>query len=126
MPGNVDYIRLDVCIMKIVFDRPLGRRVKSASLRGAIGSIRKAFINFHHHDLDGSLVYRYPLIQYKVISREACIVGLQDGATELARLNIVGETMTLVNSKKYKVVEQRATFSKAVMGRSAKREKYVI
>lgn len=35
---------------------------------------------FHQHKKDGSLRYKYPLIQYKIIDSKPVIVGLEDGA----------------------------------------------
>ncbi len=38
---------------------------------------------FHNHDSDGSNIYRYPWIQYKVIQGSPMIVGIADGAKML-------------------------------------------
>lgn len=38
---------------------------------------------YHQHAEDGSVLYRYPLIQYKRLYRQAAIVGLGEGAEAL-------------------------------------------
>lgn len=45
---------------------------------------------FHNHQPDGSPIYRYPLIQYKVIDHVPTLTGIADGAEVLTRkfLNI--------------------------------------
>lgn len=50
--------------------------------RGAvIGAMRDAPDHFHQHrKSDGGFIYRYPLIQYKIINRKPTIVCLEDGA----------------------------------------------
>ena len=43
---------------------------------------------FHNHYDDGSYIYRYPHIQYKIICGKICILGIGDGAEEVANLKI--------------------------------------
>ena len=40
---------------------------------------------FHNHEADGKSIYRYPLIQYKVIGKKPIVVGLGEGAKWLVR-----------------------------------------
>ncbi|GJM34629.1 MAG: hypothetical protein DHS20C18_36300 [Saprospiraceae bacterium] len=40
---------------------------------------------WHNHQEDGRPIYRYPLIQYKVVRRKPMLVGLGEGATLLIR-----------------------------------------
>ena len=58
-------------------------------LRGYFGSFfREHSLLLHNHLADGSLRYRYPLVQYKVIDKVPCLVGLGEGADLLAGLFI--------------------------------------
>ncbi|MFW5983037.1 MAG: CRISPR-associated endonuclease Cas6 [bacterium] len=53
-------------------------------LRGAINKrLTDAHIDFHNHSDDDKLVYRYPLIQYKIIDNLACLVCLEHGAESI-------------------------------------------
>ncbi len=51
-----------------------------------IEKTRRAAPHFHNHNHDGSSIYRYPLVQYKVTFRKASIVCLEQGADELHHL----------------------------------------
>lgn len=51
-----------------------------------IEKTRRAAPHFHNHQPDGSSIYRYPLIQYKVTFRKASIVCLNEGADEIHHL----------------------------------------
>jgi hypothetical protein len=42
--------------------------------------------HFHNHKDDTQVIYRYPLIQYKVTNRKASIICLEDGADEIHHL----------------------------------------
>jgi hypothetical protein len=72
-------------------------------LRGYFGTLFKEHSPLlHNHFEDGSLRYKYPLVQYKVINEVPMLVGLNEGAhllTELflkvKELNINGQTYTL-------------------------------
>lgn len=55
--------------------------------RAAVASlVEKENALFHHHLNDKVLLYRYPLIQFKLIQHSPVIVGLQEGADELLPL----------------------------------------
>lgn len=55
---------------------------------------------FHHHHKDGSLRYKYPLIQYKIIDGQPVIVGLEDGA-ELIVENFLDIEKLTIGKKEY-------------------------
>jgi hypothetical protein len=40
----------------------------------------------HHHQQNGTLLYKYPRIQFKIIDRIALLLGLEEGSDLLARL----------------------------------------
>ncbi len=57
------------------------------AFRGAIiEKVDRSHILFHHHQDDTTVLYQYPLIQYKSIQKSPGIVCLGDGAVELYRL----------------------------------------
>ena len=69
-------------------------------LRGYFGNLFKEHSPLlHNHFEDGSLRYKYPLVQYKVVKEVPMLIGLHDGATlltelflKIQELNISGRT----------------------------------
>ena len=58
-----------------------------SSFRGAIiEKVGRENILFHQHKDDTSLVYSYPMIQYKIINKHPAIVCLGDGVEEIHKL----------------------------------------
>ena len=55
------------------------------ALRGFFGNLYRNKPEFHHHH-GGELIYRHPLIQYKIVEDCALIVGLKEGAYLLKAL----------------------------------------
>lgn len=59
----------------------------------------------HNHFSDGSNIYRYPLVQYKVIDNIPMLVGLEEGGRLLIKLFLdvreikIGEYIYVINSK---------------------------
>jgi len=51
----------------------------SRAIRGFFGNLYKNRPEFHGHRGD-KLVYKHPLIQYKVLGGSALVVGLKEGA----------------------------------------------
>lgn len=61
-------------------------------LRGALADRRPDDVLLHHHDGDGSMIYLYPRVQYKVINHQAVILALEEGI-EAARQALAGLKM---------------------------------
>lgn len=74
-------------------------------LRGYFGNLFKEQSPLlHKHYEDGKSIYRYPLVQYKVIDKIPTLLGINEGAELLIQLflkikeiNISGKTYTLQN-----------------------------
>lgn len=114
---------IDNCIIKLVFDRPLRESIRTKDLRGAIGSINKQNSFFHQHTEKNTLIYSYPLIQYKIINTEAYILGLYEGASPLGNLNILNRSLNLGNED-YVVRQQEMSFESLPMGILAEKKEY--
>lgn len=66
---------------KIVWKTDLALGTADATrVRGFLGQRWQAVTTLHQHAPDGSLLYRHPLIQTKVIDGEIVITGLDEGA----------------------------------------------
>ena len=48
-------------------------------IRGGFFANNYEHVLFHHHKEDGSLRYKYPLIQYKIIDQKPVIISLETG-----------------------------------------------
>jgi len=75
-------------------------------LRGFFGNMFREYSQLlHNHYADGSVKYKYPLVQYKVINKCPTLVGLQEGADLLTQLFLeikhlkIEEKEYTVNSK---------------------------
>lgn len=51
--------------------------------RGFVGSVFKEHDLIHNHDEKGNPIYRYPLIQFKLIDKTPAIIAITDRAVEI-------------------------------------------
>lgn len=76
-------------------------------LRGYFGNLFQQHSNLlHNHDEEGGFLFRYPLVQYKIIRGVPYVVGLKEGAklmldifTEVTEIQI-GETVFPLHEKR--------------------------
>ena len=87
--------KTNLCILKLKFDRPLDRKVKTKDLRGAVSNLYPEERLLHQHREDGKIDYHYPLVQYKIINSECLLVGFKDGAELLAKLELATKPLFL-------------------------------
>jgi len=59
---------------------------EAPQLRGFFGSKFADQVLLHHHRPDGTLLYQYPRVQFKVLQRTALVIGLAEGSELLSRL----------------------------------------
>jgi hypothetical protein len=76
---------LDITEYCLRFERSLAPG-EATHLRGYFGAAFADEERLHHHRPDGSLVYDYPRVQFKVIDRTARLIGLADGGALVERL----------------------------------------
>lgn len=55
---------------------------------------------FHNHQADGKTIYRYPLIQYKVVDKHPMVVGINEGA-QLITQRFLSIKEIIINQKQY-------------------------
>jgi hypothetical protein len=65
--------------------RPL-RAGEAPTLRSFFGCEFADEVHRHCHNPDGSLIYQYPRVQFKVIGRTALLIGVAEGSELLQRL----------------------------------------
>src|SRR5262245_21036018 len=76
---------VDITEYRLRFERPLSPG-EATHLRGYFGAAFPEEEKLHHHRPDGSLIYAYPRVQFKVIDRTAHLIGLADGGPVVERL----------------------------------------
>ena len=104
-------------ITELTFDQPLNQKTRSHHLRGAVGNLLRNNYLFHQHNSDGKPVYRYPLIQYKLLNEKGYIIGLAEGADFLAVIKLLGSTLVMGKTS-YEVVRQQTSYSMVDAGYS--------
>jgi hypothetical protein len=86
----VSATQIEITEYRLRFERPVAPS-EATHLRGFFGSAFAEEELLHHHRPDGSLVYQYPRVQFKVIDRTAATSGLLpndlDGAGGLFAAN---------------------------------------
>lgn len=83
-------------------------------LRGFVASLFPEYDEFHNHSEKGWL-YRYPIIQYKVINGVPYIIGINQGADKLQQVEDELEELILGNMK-IPVFEKALTISCETVG----------
>lgn len=55
-------------------------------LRGFFGNAFADQILLHNHKGDGTFIYTYPRVQFKILNKQAVLIGLEEGSDLLAQL----------------------------------------
>jgi hypothetical protein len=85
-----------------------------AQLRGFFATKFNEYNLLHQHNVD-KFIYRYPLVQYKMIDRKPIVIGINEGAEVLKEVYDEYEKITL-NGNKYEIVERGITYKKEDFG----------
>lgn len=85
-------------------------------LRGYFGNLFKDRSSLlHNHFEDGSLRYKYPLVQYKVVNEVPILVGLNDGAALLTELFLKISEIR-INGNVYPLMQKNLDHCQATAG----------
>lgn len=76
---------IEVTEFRLRLSRPVSPG-EAALLRGYFGDVFGDEGLVHHHRADGSLLYDYPRVQFKVIDRTARVIGIAEGGAVVERL----------------------------------------
>ncbi|MDP3566382.1 CRISPR-associated endonuclease Cas6 [Sediminibacterium sp.] len=77
----------------------------SSRLRGYIGHRFQEYPLLHHHLQESGYLYTYPLIQYKIINNQPCILGIEEGASVVKEISDQIDNL-LLGSNVYQVDEK--------------------
>lgn len=91
------------------------------AVRGFFGDQYKSRPEFHGH-LDGKLIYRHPLIQYKIFGGTPLVIGLKEGAYLLKAIPML-DNMEIYR-KQYRVIKQNTVNDAHAFGLTEKVIRY--
>jgi len=81
-------------------------------VRGFLGNIYRNNPYVHQHKLDGSLIYDYPKIQYKVIKNRCFLIGIAEGIDiikkvffDLDAINLDGNWIQILDKELEQVID---------------------
>ncbi len=78
-------LRIDVTEFRLCLEKDL-RSSQTPLLRGFFGRAFTEEVSLHQHRPDGSVVYDYPRVQYKILDHAPLLLGLAEGSELLTRL----------------------------------------
>ncbi|MHC1757081.1 MAG: CRISPR-associated endonuclease Cas6 [Methanosarcina sp.] len=113
-------MNLLVFTLTLTSTRPI--QESGAQLRGFFATKFNEYSLLHQHNAD-KFIYRYPMVQYKMIDRTPTVIGINEGAEVLKEIYDEYEKITL-NGNEYKIVERGITYKKEDFGISEKLIKY--
>ena len=89
---------MDIKFMRLIFnDIELNKRDIS-KVRGFIAGQYANYDKLHNHD-GKRFIYRYPLIQYKVVHNKPSIIGINDGVQTLQEINKTLSYLDIANNR---------------------------
>ena len=77
--------QIDVTEFRLCLEKDL-RSSQTPQLRGFFGRAFVEEVSLHQHRPDGSVIYDYPRIQYKILNHTPLLLGLAEGSELLTRL----------------------------------------
>lgn len=113
---------MDIATTSLILktDRPV---LESGTfLRGYVGNKYRDQPLLHHH-LEKSCLYKYPLVQYKILEGTPVICGFGEGSKILGKISSDFESLKL-GSNTYSVIERRLTEKKQTLDCSIRQIKY--
>jgi hypothetical protein len=88
-------------------------------LRGFVGNLFKEYDIVHNHDTEtGKAIYRYPLIQFKLIDKTPVIVAISDDAADTFLKIFKGLNKIIIEGTEISVYEKNISFEDAEFGYS--------
>lgn len=96
--------------------RPI--RGSATQLRGFFATKFNDYILLHQHNAD-KLIYKYPLVQYKMIDKTPTVIGINEGAEVLKDIYDKYDEVNL-NGNIYEIVERGITVKEQEFGISDK------
>lgn len=102
----------EVTEISLITDRAI-KQEYAKKLRGFFGNYYRTRFEFHQH-IGKSLLYRHPLIQYKIIGGIAVLTGINEGAFLLRVIDQFKELK--LGKESYQIIRQTTTTRKVDIG----------
>ena len=115
-------IHIEVTEYRLHLARGL-RRSEGPQLRGFFSSKFAKEVMLHHHRANGSLLYDYPRVQFKILDKTALLLGLAEGSDLLSRLWLKVDRTTL-GTEDLSVLESHIVRRKEWLGEVVERVQY--
>lgn len=90
---------MEIDIRRVIYDDIKLKTRDAEKIRGYIGNKYIENSLLHNHD-DKKYIYRYPLVQYKVLNGIPIIIGIGEGAESISKIGILNDEF-IINNKKY-------------------------
>lgn len=88
-------MNIDIC--KLSFENLSMKPRVSEKIRGYLANKYKEIDLLHNHN-EEKFIYRYPLVQYKVIKGKPMIIGINEASNIVANIGLIEDKFTLENS----------------------------
>lgn len=95
-------IDLELFTLTLESDRPIVG--SAAQLRGYFATKFNEYVLLHHHTAD-TFVYRYPLVQYKIIEGTPTVIGINEGSDLLKEIFHLSPSIRL-GEDEYRIVRE--------------------
>ena len=96
---------------------------EARKVRGFFADLDEMDSNLHNHLADGTDIYRYPKIQYKVINGNPTIVAIEEGIRSI-HPHLMEERTLYIGDKAYSEVEMDIKLSELPVGDSRQIREY--
>ncbi|MHA1228729.1 MAG: CRISPR-associated endonuclease Cas6, partial [Candidatus Hodarchaeales archaeon] len=114
--------KMDIRILQLKLRTVDEVKGNSAKLRGYFATEYNHDILLHHHKID-KLIYRYPLVQYKILRKLPIIIALQEGVESITTLFNKIEKIRLGNFV-YEILEKSISAKTFTIGEKDEYTKY--
>jgi hypothetical protein len=105
---------VEITILVVEFSLDKAVNATSSQLRGFFATKFNEYLLLHQHKQDGFL-YKYPLIQYKIINNIPTVIGINEGSGVLVEIFNEYDTLNL-GKKSYRIVEKHVKYNTFEVG----------
>ncbi|MBI4680537.1 MAG: CRISPR-associated endonuclease Cas6 [Nitrospirae bacterium] len=107
-------------IKTIILSFECDQKVKNRPdlLRGYFASRFEKYLLMHQHDREDKYLYRYPLVQYKILDGKLNILGIREGAELLNNVHKEVDVIDL-NGQKYEIFQKTILIESANLSLSS-------
>lgn len=106
-------------VMRVTYPDIQVPQWQGRKLRGFFASGTEPGSLLHNHGASGGALYRYPLVQYKIIGRAPTILAIEEGIREVHPL-VMERRELLLGQRRYPCGSVNIDLSTAVLGDAAK------